>query len=187
MNRLVVIVALCAVLTTGCSWFRLESVPPQVEEAFRNGGDPSCTPNARRAERVATGVDERDGAEVELWLAPTDDGGDAIAVLLTEPGQDRMGMGSFCAPQRDDRGPLACCGIGMSGAGGIERSISFGQAPPEAATIRAGGGADATLIDVGASGYFVVVQSRQGDGDNVMAMADPTLTALDEDGNELER
>jgi hypothetical protein len=194
VNRRLVVIAGALGVTgaSGCSAFRLDSVPARVQEAFRNGGDPNCTADSSRAERVATALDV-DGAKLELWLAPTDDGGEVTAMILTEPEGEPFGMATSCGFGRpgggvDGGNVVVEMGGGAvgSGPGGRERWWSSGRAPADAETVEADFGDVTVVADVGADGYFIVVHSEPG-GDGTTSGASPRLTALDEDGNELPR
>lgn len=179
-----VAVVVFVVAASGCSAFKLDNVPPDVMQAFERDGAPMCTPNARRAQRVASSEDV-DGAKVELWLAPADDGSDALAVMIQEPGGERMGSGGWCNGEPAPDSVTTFGGMGMSSAGGRERQIVLGRAPEQADSVRADFGDRELVVDVGGGGYFIVVDSRPGDGDIGMVSADPVLTALDDEGREL--
>ena len=182
-RRAAVAVASAVIAASGCSAFKLDNVPPEVMQAFERDGDPMCTPDARRAQRVASGEDV-DGTKVELWLAPGDGGGDVLAVMVQEPGAERMGSGGWCNVDAAPDIVNTFGGMGMTSADGREREIVLGWAPEQADAVRADFGDREVVVEVGASGYFIVVHSEPG-GDDMIGGASPRLTALDGDGNPL--
>lgn len=167
----------------GCNVFQPEEAPPAVAQAFADDGMAGCTGIPQRAERVARVLDDADGAEFELWVTPTEEGGRASVVVISEPGREQFGVSVSCELPAEVDAVISLGGGGMSvPAGGLERVWYIGRAPDGAEQVRADFGDEEITVDVSVDGYFLVARSSPSDGDNMMATRNPSLTALDEDG-----
>jgi hypothetical protein len=102
-----VAVLVMAVGITGCSLFRLERPPDEVDQMLRDMSGPGmgCTPIVREADRMAR-AELPSGGVAELWVAPTNEGG-TMEAIIEKVADDNVGGASFGGG----------CGAGAAGDG----------------------------------------------------------------------
>ena len=163
-------VGVATISASGCSIFRLDEAPDEVEQMFENMrgmGMGGCTPIVRRAERMAR-AELPAGGVVELWVAPTIDGG-RMDVIVEKLGDGQSGGGSSNGCGGGDAGDAITWSGGMSTFDGESGWVLLSGRVP----------ADADAVHVHYPDEEPIVTEVQVDGYFLHALPVASMTEMD--------
>ena len=182
-GRVVLVAALLAA-ADGCSLFGRDSAPDEIEEAFRaiSGPHGGCTPNARRADRMAR-AELPDGRTFELWVAPTAEGETMAITVEKDANAQDADYFDWCGTQASDDGITWLGGTSaFEESANTEWVIQPGRLTAEAAQIRITyPSGDQITADLQVDGYFIAVREIASRG--AIIHAPEKVESLDADGS----
>ena len=162
-------VSVATISASGCSIFRLDEAPAEVEQTFADmrGMGLGCTPIVRRAERMAR-AELPAGGVVELWVAPTNEGGTMDVIVEKQAdGESRGGSSNGCGGDAADDAITWSGGMAtLDGDSGWV--ILSGRVP-----------ADADAVHVHFSGEDPIVTETQVDGYFMHALPITSMSEMD--------
>ena len=150
---------LLIITITGCSMFRFERPPGEVDRMFRDMSGPGmgCTPITRDANRMAR-AELPTGGVAELWVAPTNEGGTMeLVVEKVAAGEVTGASGGGCGPEASADGMTWSGGMATfddgTGSGWV---LLSGRVVPDAESVLVTFDSDDPIaLEVQVDGYFM--------------------------------